>query len=121
MPIRLSDLRANKRTVAVEYDGETLNVEYRPQAVNPEYQDWLKNLGQREAKTSEAELWEKILAVVSGWDLLDDDGQPLPVSREFIAMLPTDLLMAITWAIQEDAGPNRRSAGSSGAGSRRKG
>jgi hypothetical protein len=117
MPLDLSDLKAKKRTVIVDYEGESIKVDYRPQMINPEYQTFLKRLKDDQATDDEAEQWESVLRVVCGWDIVDD-GKPVQITRENLAILPTSLLLTIMEAVMEDASPNRKSGGLSAAGSR---
>ena len=120
MPLDFSDLKAKRRAVAVQYDGEVINVEYCPGMVTPEYQSAMLALAKSEPTEDQTAAWEQMLAVMASWDITDN-GEPLPITRETLGMMPTDLLMAIMQAITADANPNARSAGTSGAGSRQKG
>jgi len=115
MPLNLADLRAKRRTVAVEWEGETINVEYRPQAVNPAFESSLRNLVQNSSGKTEAEQWAVVLGAVSGWDLVDGK-KPLPVSTEVLSELPSSLLQKILVDILADARPKAPTAALSAAG-----
>jgi hypothetical protein len=114
MPLDLSDLKAKTRAVSVQYEGETINITYRPQAVNPEYQSMVGKTIKGNVE-NQSEAWERMLAVMADWDIVDG-GKPLPINRETLGMLPTNLLGAIFDAIITDALPNLKSGGTSAAG-----
>jgi hypothetical protein len=120
MPLELSDLKVKRRSVAVQYDDEIINIEYCPGMVTPEYQSAMLALAKCDTNEDQVAAWEQILAVMVSWDITND-GEPLPITRETLGIMPTDLLIAIMQAITADANPNARSAGTSGAGLRRMG
>lgn len=115
MPLRLSQLRADMRSVTLDIEGESLTITYRPSAITPEAEDQLRDLsGQARPGAALAELLANLIA---GWDLFGDDEQPLPITPETLRRLPTAFLASAMQAIAEDIRPNGRSAATSGAGS----
>lgn len=114
MPLSLGDLRSRTRRVAVPVAGETLEVEYRPTALTPGLIAWLRGI---EADGQPERLAEVLCQVVIGWDLLGDDGAPLPVTEEVARELPLRLLGVIVRAVLEDAQEDPPSPGTSAAGS----
>lgn len=111
MPVRLSELRANVRTVAIPVDGDVLNVTYRPSGITPEVEDRL------DEATSKQRIGESLMTLLAAalvsWDLLGDDGKPLPVTVETMRVLPLSFLAKLVQAVTADMRPNAPSGGSS--------
>jgi hypothetical protein len=118
MPLDISALAAKKRTIPVEWDGETIEITYRTAGVNPAYQSMLQKLDTK--KLDQETQWEAVLGVLDRWDIVED-GKPAPITKETFAKLPTSLLVAISNAMIADTNPNPKSGKPSAAGSFRKG
>lgn len=92
MGIRLSEIRARLRTIPVKWGDESFNVTYR--------------LGERTmgagAGDETTRLW--LSRVLESWDILDDDGTPVPVTDETVADIPIPILNAVMAAIYGDDG-----------------
>ncbi|AZF90301.1 MAG: hypothetical protein BPHS0_15 [Phage 5P_3] len=116
MPLRLSSLKKSLRTITMEWDDNTLNVTYRLGEVTPERADRLAAMFEesRAEDRSNAEIWADILAVVESWDILGDDGNPLPVTAETLAQIPITILRGIAEEITEDARPMKKKSRASG-------
>lgn len=106
MPIRLSDLKAATKTITIPVPGtdDTLTITYRLGEMTPERVDRLDELMEQPHTTSE--LWAMTLAIIVSWDLLDDEDQPIPVTPEAIASVPSPVLSWINRRIAEDAHAN---------------
>jgi hypothetical protein len=118
MPVRLFDLKRGERELVIPVlEEETLRVIYRPGVVTPGFADafWFQPA-------------EWISQVVVSWDLLGDDGLPVPLraldeegrptdapSAELRAV-PTDALLFVQRAINADLLPGKRLRGTSTAG-----
>jgi hypothetical protein len=100
MPISLSKLSHGLATVTVEYDGDTVNVTYATGKVTPHYGASLEG----------RQIAEALPEIVTAWDVLGDDGQPLPCSIDVTRQLPVKFTNAVMAAIQEDQRPNGRRA-----------
>ena len=118
MPLDISALAAKKRTIPVQWDGETIEITYKTAGVNPAYQSMLQKMDSK--KADQATQWEAVLGVLSSWDIVED-GKPAPITKETFAKLPTSLLVAITNALIEDTNPNPKSGKPSAAGSFQRG
>ena len=46
-----------------------------------------------------------ILAAVTEWDVTDEAGQPIPITREAVTQLPDDFLRTVVKGMIEDAMP----------------
>lgn len=107
MPLNIRTAKEVLRSVAIPFEGETLNVKYRLGEINIHLDDWLAaNEGER-GNTME---WVKKL--VAEWDI-QDNGQNIPVTTEAMEQheVPTPILAMIINAIYEDAsGKNLRNS-----------
>ena len=86
MPVKVSDLVKNERTVSLDFDGDTLNIRYRPNSLTVGIERRLAAAEGGE-ETIDAGL-EALLALIVEWDLLGEDGKPLPVTKEQMEALP---------------------------------
>ncbi len=90
MAIKLSDLQKKTRGIEIGFQGGTLKIEYRLNVVTPAF------------LRSKLGLSEQLEQTIESWDLMDDDGQPLPVSLEVLDGLPTQLQVELIRAITDD-------------------
>jgi len=105
VPIRLSALTADRRTIVVQFGEDSLSLTYRPSAFNAVQEE--RELEQR-AKGQHLKSQASSLAeIITAWDLVDDDGKPLPVSEAVIATLGLDVVSRLTRAVLDDLLPNR--------------
>jgi len=88
MPILLSDLKNRTKKIVVEYQGDSLDVQYFINAVTPAF-------------LSERLVIDQVKAVVAEWDVLDDEGKPIPV-EDCVNSLPIEFLRSIVDAIVTD-------------------
>lgn len=102
MPLSVKKLSDIRRTVAIPFDGDTLHVTYRLSALNSGLADWLEQHGEERRSMQR---W--IERVVVDWDILEDDGQHLPVALEAMDRyeIPTSLFTLIFQYVAEDASP----------------
>jgi len=100
--MRLSDLTKEVKKLSIVYKTVTKDfpvlVEYRPQSVTI---DFIKGV---EGKSGTDQIVERICRSIIRWDLQDDDGVEIPVTRERIleAGIPAFLLISIVEAINGD-------------------
>jgi len=123
MPIKFSDLSKEVRSTSIDVDGEPLAIVYRPKAMSAKAQI----LGGRLIKLAEdsknkvpvdaKEVFQAIDDLVGvlkdllvSWDLVGEDGERIPVTREWIERLPMEMLADIFRAVSEGQGPNATSA-----------
>ena len=115
MPIRISELRKETRQVDIEWDGETVKVEYRPGAVTAQMQmaaASMANIGNDPQRVVESlgDYVQAMARLIATWDILDDDGQPLPVTPELVEALPLPFVYAVFGGIMGAYSPNAKSA-----------
>ena len=108
MPIRLSQVGKQQKTATVAYDGETVDIVYRPGAFTPRVEARI-NEAQKDSTVSQ-ELAQILSEVIISWDVLDDDGQPLPPTIDLLMDLPLAFLSAVSVGIGEDMRPEGQSA-----------
>jgi hypothetical protein len=96
MPVAVTKLQRDTRTLSVPWDADTLNLVYRPGSVTP---DLVEAVAQPEVKQPVVTF---LLATVQSWDLLDDADKPLPVTEGLLSELPMLFLRAVQTAILED-------------------
>lgn len=110
MPIQLSQLKANTRSVVVAYYDDTVTVRYQPSVLTPNREAAIKATA---ADSDNTALLETIADLVVEWDVLDAEGKPLPRTVDVLRDLPSAFLMTIFQAIGEDMAPKAKSARSS--------
>lgn len=109
MPIHLSKVRDEIRTVAAEYGGERMTVEYARNALST--RDWreIRKRAEGEAESADDEFAVAVLSrLLKKWDLLDSEGpkaKPVPITKEALDELPPGLLNAVIKAITTDMFP----------------
>ena len=102
MPIRLSELTARQANLAVDVGGgETLNVVFRPGAITPE-------VAVIDETTNIDRVYGFFRQVIVSWDLVDDDGVPLPMVDASLARVPLVVLAEVMQAAIMAARPNPR-------------
>jgi hypothetical protein len=115
MPIRLSDLSADRRTVKVPFGDDTLTLVCKPSALNAIQE--ARELEDRAVGRVVMSQARSLAELIISWDLLDDDGKPLPVSEEVLGGLGLDVSNKLYNAVLDDLLPNRRRPTSSPDGS----
>lgn len=90
MAIKLSDLQKKTRKIDIKFQDGDLEIEYRLNVITPTF------------LRSKMELSEQLNQALVRWDLLDDNGEPIPVSAEVLDNLPTQLQFELIRAITED-------------------
>lgn len=110
MPITLSDLKSNTRTVPCEYDGETFALTYRPSVVTPDF-------GVGESRTY---LVDSLLALLTAWDIYEDAAYTVmtPITADVLNSdsIGLPLLRTMFDAIMQDVLPGKRNGATSSAG-----
>ena len=107
MPVTLSALIADRKTVSVPVGDDTLTVTFKPSFYTPSIEAEMQQAAASEWKSG---LLVTLLAgALVEWDLLGPDGQPLPTDEATIASLPVGFLGTVLSAISAELGPGKSS------------
>lgn len=92
----------NARIVVGPEEGEVVNVEFRPGALTLGALDELQQAALQ--KTFNPVVFETLLKpILVSWDLLDDDGSPLPITREGLHKLPLEFIGELVSVLSSNA------------------
>jgi len=115
VPIRLSALVSDRRTLTVPFGDDSLSLTYRPSSVNATQE--ARELAER-AKGEHLKAQATSLAeIITSWDVLGDDGKPLAPTAEVIGGLGLEVTTRLMRAILADLLPNLTTGGNSPNGS----
>ena len=104
MPLRMAHVVKNQRTLTVPFDEGELNVIYKPNTVTVRLErQWTGIEGAKEAIDAAVDV---ILTLVDSWDLLGEDDQPVPLTRDALEEVPGVILNRIVQSIMADQRPN---------------
>jgi hypothetical protein len=99
MPITLSEFLNAEKKIEVEFRGEKIEVFFLVNALNTEFIETYYGKTWHETHPGENRLDSQLAALIKGWNLVDDDGNEIPVSLEVVAMLPLALKKELGEAI----------------------
>jgi hypothetical protein len=102
MPINLSNLKNDKRTVTAHYFGDECGVTYRPSELTPTVESAIRDA---EGNTV---LVDTLCKLIVAWEVMGDDGQPLPIEPDTLGNLPSAFLGAILQACRDDMLPKSK-------------
>lgn len=130
MPIQLADILKDTKTTAFDYEGNECVIVYRHKALTPIMRvllgagsDYLRSRREsqqpkpkKKGKAGGAD-WHEVVAdmqeylgAIAGllveWDVLDEAGDPLPITVEWLERLPMSFINAIAGAMLTDGLPN---------------
>ncbi|MDZ4158716.1 MAG: hypothetical protein U1B80_02905 [Anaerolineaceae bacterium] len=88
MPIRMSDFIKRTKKIVVEFQGDLVDIEYFINAITPAF-------------LSTRTFVDQVKIAVSDWDVLDEDGNKLPVA-ESANLLSVDFLHIVIEQIIKD-------------------
>lgn len=122
MGVKFRDLTKATKKATVTYQEETVTFTYKPSAITPQMQlvaIRMQSMTDERGETAPSEMAalmnnfvEVIVNLIASWDVLGDNGEPLPVNREWVSQMPLSFLSALFGAAVEDMRPNDESAGS---------
>lgn len=115
MPISITALAANRKTLKIDFDGETLTLTYRPSAINAAQED--REITDKSSGHHVLSIIRSLVETIERWDLVDEAGQTLPISEESLRPLGIDVLNRISTEIIRDSLPNRTTPSTSSNGS----
>lgn len=132
MPIQLADILKDTKTTSFDYEGSECTIVYRHKALTPIMRvllgagsDYLRSRRESQQPKPKAKKgkggsgadWHEVVAdmqeylgAIAGllveWDVLDDAGDPLPITVEWLERLPMSFINAIAGAMLTDGLPN---------------
>lgn len=118
MPISLSELMQDKRSCEVKIGDETAQVVYRPSAYTPIVEDALQTA--IEGRRPGTGMAEYLAAIIISWEVIGDDGEEVPITKESLSSLPSRFLSEVSAAITDDVRAGGEERKNSGAGSRKR-
>jgi hypothetical protein len=88
---KLDGFKAQIRECDIEVAGEIIHVRYRPYAITPEMEN------------NRSDPDEMIVALIESWDILDEEGVPIPVTTETVngGAIPSFLLVEIFHKVRD--------------------
>jgi hypothetical protein len=109
--VKLAELKRKERTIIVPWQLDDsgrevveIEVTYDPSSRT------MENADPSDPNMSLKDFWvEKLVQAVKRWDITDDHGTPLPITKEGIGPLEDALVQTILAKIQDDARPNLKS------------
>ncbi len=111
MSVSVHALAINEDTFPAEYNGQQFDVTYRPQALTPGFYKELAEAIAKETHNGQAAaFW--INRVVKAWDLVGDDGQPLPLDEKWLAN-QTVITTTFMWDLARQINEHRSPKGTS--------
>ncbi|MBP8291935.1 MAG: hypothetical protein KAX65_04130 [Caldilineaceae bacterium] len=124
MPVKLKDLKKATKKTTFPYGADSVTLTYRPAAITPRVQFVAGALvalsgkqvdlaglapearnaivQERMAASSEAigDYLDMLTEIIVTWDVLGDDGKPLPVTADIMADFPYEFINALFAAVQ---------------------
>lgn len=103
MPRLSSITRPKIVTADVDVNGELLHVEYNANGVTLA---WSAALTAAHVAQDVNEVARLLCAIIVGWDIANEDGSPLPVNADTVALIPSPVLERIMEAMRDAAVPS---------------
>jgi len=105
MPIKLSDLTKQVKTIPVKADDLEFHITYKTNFYTPKVEALVIGLTEDDAPLAAN---VKILAdALVSWDITDDDGNEIKPTEEVLSQLGVGFLSAVFQAIAEASSPKK--------------
>lgn len=116
MAVSLSDLKRKKRELVLEVGEDDLNIVYDPSSITPASQDAFFQLIEkyRYGRALASILADRLVS----WDLMDEEGNVIPITEEALSEVPVDVLEFIHESIIDDLKVDKDDLKNSGGGLR---
>lgn len=103
--MKLSEVKARVKDTTVVWDDEKVDVGYRPAAITPAVLEAVNEAAEAGNLDVMGEMLEPIVA---WWDVLDDNDERIPPTKDNIKQFPVPFLMAVMEQVQEAMRPPER-------------
>ncbi len=101
MPISLNHLRNDKRNITASYFGDTVDISYKPSELTPTVEDEIR-------ENDQGTVVKIFCKLITKWDVVDENGEELPVTPEVVGDMPSAFLNALIFACRDDMIPKAR-------------
>lgn len=105
MPVSLSDLRNDSRKIRIFFSGDDLNIEVFPHRLTNDVLDQFRDASEDRDYDAMARAFGQ---VVVSWDLLGDDGEPMPIDGDTFRVISTSIINHIWNEIADAVTPKSR-------------
>lgn len=100
MPVSLSQLQRQRKSIAIDYADQSVEVVYNPAAIT------VKTLQELTSGDDKANaLIRNLRLFMLDWDVEDGEGAKVAITDEVLEELPIDFLVAISEGINKDVQP----------------
>ncbi len=113
MPYRPDQAKEQTATTDVEYEDESISVTYRKKLV----QAVCINITEGTEIEQARNLRQALEDLVTAWDVVDENGDPMPATKDATRLFPFDFLMTVFTRIVEHALPGNDGGATSPTGS----
>lgn len=104
-------------TFTMKYDGDEAEISYRPDVLTPKV---TREIAQRSADAKEDSVLSDLLVLfVAKWDVVDEDGNAIPISRDALDDLSGRFQVELSNQIQADLAERTEAEGKAGGSSSR--
>jgi hypothetical protein len=115
--VSLAKLVVNDKTIDVPFGDEAVTVTYRPQWITAITESLLREITDADTPFHKAEpIAALVPKMIADWNLTDESGVTIPLTPEGLQAVPTEILVQIIKAAQDDIRPNVLSATASSDG-----
>jgi len=117
--MKIDQLSQSVCTSMVPWQGEEVAIRHRhvTPAIEARVRELTSQSRQEEDPAAGPYLVGALLEILVGWDVTDETGREVPVTRDVLGELPIPFLLACLESATATIRPNQRSGGTSAAGS----
>lgn len=113
MPVTLSKMAANTASFSMPVGDDSVTITYYPQRVSEKTYASLQVLADQENTDMEQNthaLNDVLISLVASWDVLRDDGTPVPITHDALPEVPIPFRGQVVNAIMADIRGNATAA-----------
>lgn len=109
MPVSLNKIASNVASVTLWFGDDSLNIEYFPLRITTEMMATMAGFADMKSEQAVLDNFQAVAdmlaVVIKSWDLLEDDGQVIPLTGERIARISPVIAILIIQEIFQDIRP----------------
>jgi hypothetical protein len=109
MPVSLNKIASNTATVILWFGDDSLEIAYFPLRITTEMMATMASFA--DMKTEQAvvdnfrAVADMLATIIKSWDLLEDNGEPIPLTAERIVKISPVIALMVIQAILKDIRP----------------